>query len=320
MIWIELIHNLAFLVTLGVTASFLAYRVSSRGTGAVIQGLLFGTTALVGMTQPFVFSPGIIFDGRSAILATCAFFFGPFAALVATTIVAVGRAIIGGTGAFTGILVSLASAGIGLIGYYRFHREKPLTRHLFRQLLILGISVHLAMALLMFTLPGDAGIRVLREIGLVIVAVYPLVTVLLGMVIATLLDLADFRRTVKRLLRELSEKNKEMETMLYTVSHDLRSSLVNIFGFSDRIQSLLRDIEENFDKKTPLEELRLVAEPALKQEIPGAFSYITSSACRIERLIARFFTFREPDGRRIILGNLVWTRSLYASSRILPLR
>ncbi len=288
MSWIELLHNLAILVALGVAASFLAYRTNNRGSGAVIQGLLFGTTALVGMMQPFVLAPGIIFDGRSVILSLCAFFFGPFAALIATTLAAVARALIGGSGAFTGILVSIASAFIGLFGYYWWRRGDwkgdPGTLVL-RRLFLLGLVTHLCMALLMFTLPGGHGWQVLRQIGFIIVGVYPLATVLLGMTIWSLISLADFRRKVRRLLRDLTGKNKEMETMLYVVSHDLRSPLVNIFGFSDRIKSLLRDIGEKFDRKASLEEICAVAEPALKREIPEAFSYIDSSARRIERLI-----------------------------------
>ncbi len=281
--WIELLHNLTLLVTLGVAASFLAYKASSHGTGAFIQGLLFGTTALFGMLQPLVFAPGIIFDGRSAILSLCAFFFGPMAALIATTLVAVGRGIMGGIGAFTGILVTIASALIGLGGYY--WRKRGWSIPVFWQLVIVGVLTHLTMALLMFTLPGGQGWKVLSQIGFIIVGIYPWVTVIIGMTIWSILSLADFRRKVRRLLRDLSEKNKELETMIYIVSHDLRSPLVNIFGFSDHIKSLVREIEEKFKTKAPLEELCAVAEPILTNEIPKAFSYIDSSAHRIEQLI-----------------------------------
>lgn len=47
--------------------------------------------------------------------------------------------------------------------------------------------------------------------------------------------------TLQQTAADLAEKNKEMETIVYTVSHDLRSPLVNVQGFS---RSLTRACEQ----------------------------------------------------------------------------
>jgi hypothetical protein len=45
--------------------------------GKVLQGLIFGFTAIIGMMNPFVLTEGIIFDGRSVVLSLATLFFGP---------------------------------------------------------------------------------------------------------------------------------------------------------------------------------------------------------------------------------------------------
>ncbi|HOQ49370.1 MAG TPA: LytS/YhcK type 5TM receptor domain-containing protein, partial [Candidatus Kapabacteria bacterium] len=70
--------------------------------GKVIQGLIFGVVALLGIFYPFVLQPGLIFDGRSVIISLCTLFYGPLAGVISAIITAIGRIYIGGIGAITG--------------------------------------------------------------------------------------------------------------------------------------------------------------------------------------------------------------------------
>ncbi len=90
----------------------------------------------------------------------------------------------------------------------------------------------------------------------------------------------------KRLLQILEAKNRELESIVYTSSHDLRSTIVNVQGFScelsvtcEHLLSLLEDIP------LPHENLRAELATILQEEIPTVLKYISSSANKMDMLI-----------------------------------
>lgn len=144
MVYLALILNLSLLVALSVVSGFLDKRFArDTRTGALLQGALFGAVAIVGMLRPLTLGPGLIFDGRSVMLSLCALFFGPLAAAVSCVMALACRIALGGMGTLTGVLVSLSSASIGLLVYFRFknHEQLPSSLHLY----LLGVAVHLTM-------------------------------------------------------------------------------------------------------------------------------------------------------------------------------
>ncbi len=83
----------------------------------------------------------------------------------------------------------------------------------------------------------------------------------------------------------LLEKNKELENYVYVTSHDLRSPLVNIQGFStrlrkhtDKIGELILASEIDQTTKENLDEL-------IKQKIPHTLDYIFNSVGKMERML-----------------------------------
>ncbi len=209
-IYVDLIFKLAFLVALIVVSGFVDKRLP-RDTyaGALTQGLLFGLVAVIGMLQPFNFGPGLIFDGRSFVIALCALFFGPLAAFIAGAMTIVCRIALGGVGALTGSLVIVSSALLGLYARYRF---KPSVHPLsVLHLYYLGLAVHAVMLALMFTLPGNLGSDVVKRIGLPIILLYPLTTLFLGKILADQLSSA---QTQKALLESEVRHRLLFETSL----------------------------------------------------------------------------------------------------------
>lgn len=83
----------------------------------------------------------------------------------------------------------------------------------------------------------------------------------------------------------LLEKNKELENYVYVTSHDLRSPLVNIQGFSTRLKKHTDKIGElvavsNIDQitKQSLDDL-------IEQKIPHTLEYIFNSVGKMERML-----------------------------------
>ncbi len=183
MIVIELIYNLSVLVALSVLSGFLSTRFSKTAlTGKILQGLLFGVTAIIGMLYPFNFAEGIIFDGRSIVISLCALFFGPLSGSIAAIMAAGYRMSIGGGGAIMGVLVILSSFLIGYF-FYNYRSKKTGNKIQAWEFYVLGIIVHIFMLLFILTLPSKNIAETYKTIALTIIGIYPLVTVLIGRIL-----------------------------------------------------------------------------------------------------------------------------------------
>lgn len=94
----------------------------------------------------------------------------------------------------------------------------------------------------------------------------------------------DTEKKLKKAYEELEEKNKDLEEILYIVSHDLRAPIVNIVGFSDllkdsctKMSNILKEkIKENKKEFNNIEEY---------------INFIKSSSSHLSRLIDGLLNF-----------------------------
>jgi signal transduction histidine kinase len=90
----------------------------------------------------------------------------------------------------------------------------------------------------------------------------------------------------ERLLRELAQKNDELEKLLYAASHDLRSPLVNIEGFSHRLEKACNELEIMTANSVLAEPIRIRAAELFSAAIPNALRFIRSGVTTMNRLLS----------------------------------
>lgn|GEM_PF-2704190 len=183
MISLALIQNLALLVALSVFSTLLEKRRPSVSRwGALMQGVLFGGAATIGMLQSVTLQPGLFFDGRSVMISLAALFFGPWTTLVAALLTIAMRVYIGGAGMYVGVAVVLSSAALGLAArkYFDIAHHPPRGRFL----LGFGLMVHIVMMIIMTFLPWATSIYTLTELTLPVLILYPIATLLAGIILS----------------------------------------------------------------------------------------------------------------------------------------
>lgn len=96
---------------------------------------------------------------------------------------------------------------------------------------------------------------------------------------------------LERFAADLAEKNKELEAIVYTVSHDLRSPLVNVQGFGRQLQRACEKIQD----ATAAAPDGLVPAAALQQpvgqSIPQALRFINAGVNKMEMLLSGLLRF-----------------------------
>jgi len=106
-------------------------------------------------------------------------------------------------------------------------------------------------------------------------------------------------RERERLMGELEQKNKELETLLYVASHDLRSPLVNIQGFSQRLGKSLDEIRRHRSTAETLEDFKAAIAPHLEERMPASLKFIQASGAKMDGIINGLLTLSRA-GRMVL--------------------
>lgn len=89
----------------------------------------------------------------------------------------------------------------------------------------------------------------------------------------------------EQLMRTLAAKNEELESIVFISSHDLRSPLVNIQGFSGELDRSCNDIKKLLEKHDVSLEVRKQFSDLLQNDIALSLEYISNSTARMDMLL-----------------------------------
>jgi PAS domain S-box-containing protein len=214
-----LIQNAALLLTIAILFDVASSGSPKNGfTGWVkkhgflqlVFGFFLGSIGIALMLTPWVFNAGIIFDTRSVLLGISGLFFGTIPTVIAMLMTALFRLYQGGAATLTGVSVILASGMIGIV--WRLLRRKPLEAITAWQLLRFGFLIHVVMLACMFMLPLETALRVLAKISLPVMTIYPLGTLLLGLLIVN-------RLKRERAVEDLQRNETHLRSLVEILQH-----------------------------------------------------------------------------------------------------
>ena len=216
--------------TLGLTAlvvlgySWVIRKFSEGLTKGAAVGVLFALGGIISMNDPIRFAPGVIYDGRTALLALAYPYGGPIGTLIALAAMAVYRIWIGGIGALSGVIGMGATALIGFACTLIPVRKLKIGP---ARSLLIGIAASTSLAAITL-LP--------HEIMMTLVGI-PLVTVIVANIAGVIL------------LSEFLEREKSRQRIMRALEHeasvDPLTKLQNRRAFD---QAALRAMNDNRSK------------------------------------------------------------------------
>ncbi|WP_415904297.1 EAL domain-containing protein [Neptuniibacter sp. QD48_55] len=205
-IFIPLINNVALLLAMGALYDIFSFEHKRLSVlKKVISGILIGVIGIAIMSMPLSIVSGVLIDARSILLSVTGLFFGFIPTVIAVAITVAFRLFEGGQGIFAGFLIIVSSSGLGLLCHYWRVNLNESRAVAWWQLYLLGVVVHIMMLFSLLVLPFSTVDLLLSELALPIMLMFPIVTVLLGILLT---------HQIERRKAELALKQSEYESDL----------------------------------------------------------------------------------------------------------
>jgi PAS domain S-box-containing protein len=252
---------LAMVTVLDVLSS--ARSLDSSRAGGFVAGIAVGLIGIGLIAAPLRTEPGVQFDTRSVLLSVSGLLLGPVPTLVAMVMTAFYRFSIGGAW-IVGCLVIATSGGIGLLWRPRHAVTTGTARAV--SLLLMGVVVHLVMLVLIAQIPDGVGPRMVAAVGVPVMLVYPVATLVLGLLLtqrATARETAHRLHHQEREYRHLFDANPhpmwvyDRETLRFLA---VNARATQVYGYS-RVEFLSMTLD------------RLIPE-ALRPQLPEALKAV----------------------------------------------
>lgn len=229
-----LISNAALLMLVSIIQELTNQVFLRPRSKQVANGVLIAFTCIAIMTIPFELIPGLVFDTRSILISVTALVFGPVTTVITIVPAVVYRILRGGIGTLPGVLVILMSGILGLV-WRRWVRPKSVKlRWLY--IYLMGLLVHAVMLACQLFLPYPERLDVISEIFLPVIAIYPVATLLLCLLLYKQREFWQMRDELK----QSEERARQLfETMAQgVVCQDAEGKIISANPEAERILGL----------------------------------------------------------------------------------
>lgn len=170
---VTMLFLLSVIYELGILRNFERF----KSLRYYLQGLMIGLIGVIIMSFPFTLQSGLIFDARSILIGSAALLFSTPTVIVASLILMVYRIMLGGIGMWAGILMVISVMIVGLYWNKYLLPKSQLPRWV--NLLFFGFTIHIVMILCFFALPWTVAINAIRQLGVIILTLFPVATLFL---------------------------------------------------------------------------------------------------------------------------------------------
>lgn len=115
----------------------------------------------------------------------------------------------------------------------------------------------------------------------------------------------DNDKTKQQLVSELRQCREEFKKFTYIVSHDLRTPLINLKGFSTELRFALETVQSALDPLLPhLDDKRPAVTTAIREDIPESLEFIEFSVKRIDDFMNAVLRLSRMSRRDLVLESL----------------
>jgi len=224
---IGIIHNVTVLIALSLLHFIFSKKSNFRykGVREILMGVIIGLIGVILMMTPWTYQPGIVFDTRTILLSVSGLIIGVIPTIIAMATTALYRIYIAGDGIVMGVATIITAGTVGML--WAALRPRWRKKKYYLEMYAMGLTTHIGMLLCTIFLPEDLRIETLKNIAPTVLIIYPIGTLLLGIVLTANNTRLENENKVKEEVERRTSFFNASRDMMFIKDDKFRYVLIN---------------------------------------------------------------------------------------------